>query len=101
MWSAHDATVNSEADFITVRNRGFKFIREFCWGGHFSETVVEILNSGKRKCKFCDGDEYKYALVKIQRLSTLQIVSDLVEKTADSKSEEDASVYCTKGEKVR
>ena len=62
MWSAHDATVNSEAASITVGNRGFQFISKFSGGGHFSGTVVEILRGGKRKCKFCDGDEYKYTL---------------------------------------
>ena len=59
MWLAHDATVNSGAAYITVGNRWFQLIRKFCGGGHFSGTVVEILRGGKRKCKLCDGDEYK------------------------------------------
>ena len=57
MRSAHDATVNSGADSITVGNCGFQFIRNFCEGGHFIGTMVEILCGGKRKCKFCDGYE--------------------------------------------
>ena len=56
--------------------------------------MVEILCGGKRKYKFCDGDEYKYMLSEILRLLTLHVVSKLVEKTADSDSEDDASVYC-------
>ena len=80
MWSSHDATVNSKAASITVGDRGFQFISKFCGGGHFSGTVVEILCSGKRECKFCDGDEYKYTLSEIQRLSTLQVLSKFVEK---------------------
>ena len=57
MWLAHDATVNSEADSITVGDRGFQLIRKFRGGGHFNGTVVEILRSGKGKCQLCDGDE--------------------------------------------
>ena len=59
MWWAHDATVNAEAASITVGDRGFKYIRKFLGVVYFSGTVVEILRGGKRKCKFCDGDEYK------------------------------------------
>ena len=98
MWLAHDATVNAEAASITVGDYGFQLVRKFCGGGHFSGTVFEILCGGKRKCKFCNGYEYKYTLSEIQRLLTLHVVSDLVEKTADSESEDDASVYCSKEE---
>ena len=98
MWLVHDATVNAEAAYITVGNHGFQFIRKFCGGGHFSGTVVEILRGGKRKCKFCDVDGYKYTLSEIQLLSTLQVVSELVEKTDDRKSEDNESVYCPEEE---
>ena len=37
-------------------------------------------------------------LIEIQRLSTLQVVFELVEKTANSESEDDASVYCPEEE---
>ena len=94
MWLENDATVNAEAASITVGVRGFQFISHFFWGGHFSGTVVKILCGGKRKFKFCDGDEYKYMLSEIQRLSTLKIFSGIAEKTADSKSEDNASMYC-------
>ena len=67
-------------------------------GGHFSGAVVEILRGENMKCKFCDIYEYKYTLSKIQRLSSLQVVSEIVEKTADSESEESASVYCPEEE---
>ena len=62
MWSANNATVNVEAASFTVGDCGFQLVRKFCGGGHFSGTVVEILCGGKRKCKFCDIDEYKYML---------------------------------------
>ena len=55
MWSAHDATVNSKADSITVGNHGFQFIRKFCGCVHFSGTVAEILRSGKRSSSYVTG----------------------------------------------
>ena len=60
--------------------------------------MVEILRSGKRKRKLCDGDDHKYTLSEIQHFTTLQVVSELVEKTADSESDDDASVYCPEEE---
>ena len=98
MWSVHDATLNAEAASVTVGKRRFQLIRKFRGGGHFSGTVVEILYGGKKKCKFCDGDEYIYILNEIQRLLTLQVVSELLEKTSDTKREDDVSVYCPKEE---
>ena len=98
MWSAHDATVNYEADSINIGDCGFQLISKFCGGGHFNGTVVEILCGVKRNHKLCDGDEYKYMLSEIQRLSTLQVISELVEKKTDSKSEDDSSVYLTEEE---
>ena len=78
MWLENYATVNAEAASITVGDCGFQFISKFCWGGHFSVTVVEILRCGKMKYKFCDGNEYKYTLSEIRLLSTLQVVSERV-----------------------
>ena len=98
MWLVNDAPLNAEAASITVGVRGFQFIRKFCGSGHFSGTVVGILHGGENNCKFCDRDEYKYILSEIQRLSTLQVVSELVEKTANRKSEDDVSVYCPEEE---
>ena len=65
MWLVHDATLNAKAASITVGEREFQFIRKFCGGGHFSGTVVGILHGGKKKCKFCDRDEYKYIMSEI------------------------------------
>ena len=48
------------------------------------------------KFKLCDGDEYKYTLSEIQRLFTIQVVSELVDKTYNSESKEDAIVYSPK-----
>ena len=56
-WSAHDVTVNAEAASIAIVDVGFQFIQLFCGGGHFSGIVIEISRSGKRRCRFCDGDE--------------------------------------------
>ena len=48
----------------------------------------------------CDGGEYKYKLSEIQCLSTLQVVSELVEKTDNIESEDDASVCIVPRNKV-
>ena len=61
-WSAHDVTVNAESDSIAIVDVGFQFIQLFSGGGHFSGNVIEILRSGKRRCRFCDGDECRYTL---------------------------------------
>ena len=61
-WSDYDVTVNNKADSITIGDVGFKFIRKFCGGGHFSGIVIEILLSGKRSCRFCDRYECRYTL---------------------------------------
>ena len=86
MWLAHDATVNAEAASITVGGRGFQFISQFFWDGHFSGTVVKILLGGKSKCNLCGRYEYTYTLSEIQGPYTLQVVSELEDKTDDRKS---------------
>ena len=55
-WSAHDVTVNAKAASNSIVDVGFQFIQIFCWGGHFSGIVIEILRSGKRRCRLCDRD---------------------------------------------
>ena len=80
MWPAHDATVNAKDASINIWDRGFQFIRKLRGGGHFSGTVVETLRGGKRKCKFCVREDYKYTLSEIQRLSTLQVFLSLYRK---------------------
>ena len=72
--SAHDVTVNDGATSIEIVDFGFQFIQIFCGGGHFSGIVIEILRSGQRRCRLCDGDECRYTLNKLQSLSSLQVI---------------------------
>ena len=62
IWSVHDVTVNSEAAYITIVDVGFQSIQIFCGGGHFSGILIEILRSGKKRCRFCGGDECRYTM---------------------------------------
>ena len=55
-WLAHDVTVNSKAASNVLVDVGFQFIQKSSGGGHFSGIVIEILRSGKRRCRFCDRD---------------------------------------------
>ena len=59
IWLVHKFRVNAAADSINFGDRRFQFIRKFRGGGHFSGTEFEILRDGKKKCKLCDGYEYK------------------------------------------
>ena len=60
--------------------------------------MIEISRSGKRRCRFCDGDECRYTLNKLQRLSSLQVIPVHLEKSNDSESEDNVSVYCPEKE---
>ena len=51
--------------------------------------------SGKRRCRFCDGDECRYTPNELQRLLSLQVIPVPPEKINDIESEDKASVYCT------
>ena len=55
-WSDHDVTVNPEDASISIGDVGFQFIQKIHGGGHFSGIVIEILRSGKSRCRFDDGD---------------------------------------------
>ena len=52
-WSANDVTVNAEAASNSIVDVGFQFIQKSSGGGHFSGIVIEILRSGKRRCRSC------------------------------------------------
>ena len=74
-WLAHDVTVNTKADSIAIVDVGFQFIQIFCGGGHFSGILIEIFRSGNRRCILCAGEECRYTLNKIQRLSSLHVIT--------------------------
>ena len=94
-WSAHYVTVNSKAASNVLVDVGFQFIQLFHNGGHFSGIVIEILRSGKRRCRFCDRKECRYNMNNLQRLSSLQVIHVHLEKSNDSESDDDVSLYCT------
>ena len=55
--------------------------------------MIEILRSGQRRCRLCDGDECRYTLNKLQRLSSLQVIPVHLVKSNDSESEDNVGVY--------
>ena len=61
--------------------------------GHFSGIMIEILRSGKIRCRLCDREECRYTLNKLQRFSSLQVIPVHLEKRNDSESEDNVSVY--------
>ena len=77
---------------------GFNSSKYFIGGGHFSGIVIEVLRSWKRRFRFCDGEECRCPLNKLQRLLIIQVIPVHIEKSNDSESEENVSVFCPEKE---
>ena len=59
---------------IPIGVLGFRFVKTFRGSKiYFSATVIEIIDSGKRVCKSCDGESNHYTLIEVERFSIIQV----------------------------
>ena len=58
---------------IKIGGLVFRFVRTFqLYTGYFITTLVEIIDSGKRVCKFCDRESNNVTLSEIETFSIIK-----------------------------